>query len=1050
MKEECPPDWENCEVIERNKEPAHHVSIPYPTRETAIKGDRSSYYKSLNGVWKFHRVQKPTDRPKDFFSPNFDVSQWVDLPVPSNWQLHGYGTPIYSNWRYPHSVRIKKRIPNIDHEYNPVGSYRTEFSIPKEWEGREVFIHFAGVKSAFYLWINDNQVGYSQGSMTPAEFHITRYLRSGTNILAVEVYRWSDGSYLEDQDMWRLSGIYREVFLYSVTKIHVRDYFAYCDFDENNEDALLRLRVKIKNFYQKPVHSHSLEVCLFDNKGKTVGNELLMRSIIDLKSAQERTFEIQEEVTKPKKWSAETPYLYKILLFLRNPLNKILEVHSCNFGFRKVEIKKAQIYLNGRSILLKGVNRHDFDPLNGNTVPYDRMIQDLKLFKQNNINALRTSHYPADPRLYDLCDQFGIYVLDEANVETHGFGGTVPGTIPMIFKAAAIDRMVRMVERDKNHPCIFMWSLGNESGFNDDIHSSMKEYALQVDPSRPIHYEGDYKLVVSDVFSRMYFSPQQVEKIGQLADVRLSFIPLPFSKKIPSYKYRDKPFLLCEYAHAMGNSLGNFKKFWDVFERYPNCVGGFIWDFVDQGIEQVTDDGKKFWAYGGDFGDEPNDSTFCLNGIVRPDRTPNPALYEVKKVYQNVQVFPVDLPQGKVRIQNKYKFLALDELLEARWKFTENGEVVQEGTLRSLTIPPSSEQEYVIPIKKPEYLPNYEYHLMLEFLLKEDQIWAKKGHILAWVQFKVLSTVSTSKRVLNEEGTELIITDDDHKVQIGNSNFSLIIGRDSGVIEFYKYRNKVLITSELAPNFWRAPTDNDVGIFLFYPILKKILRNFAFWKEASQKRKVIRFSIQHFSPNLATINVVFKIPKGKTKYESSIIINGKGEILIENKFRPKKDLIRFGMQTTIPSEFEDITWFGKGPHETYIDREKGAWIDIHHKNIEEFIHDYVHPQENANRTNVRWFTLLNKKGFGLRVEDMSGTLLNFSAWPYTMEDLEVAKHIHELPLRPFITLNIDYKQQGVGGDIPAVARLHEEFKLKKNQIYHYSFKISPVISRNQA
>ncbi|UCE14914.1 MAG: DUF4981 domain-containing protein, partial [Candidatus Heimdallarchaeota archaeon] len=407
--------------------------------------------------------------------------------------------------------------------------------------------------------------------------------------------------------------------------------------------------------------------------------------------------------------------------------------------------------------------------------------------------------------------------------------------------------------------------------------------------------------------------------------------------------------------------------------------------------------------------------------------------------------FPVNLQQGKVRIQNKYKFLALDELLEARWELTENGKVVQEGALPPLTIAPSSEQEYIIPFKKREYLPDSEYHLQIKFLLKADQIWAKKGYILAWVQFRVFSTLLTSKSVLNEEGPELIITDDNHKVQIGNSNFSLIIGRDSGAIEYFKYRNKKLITSELAPNFWRAPIDNDVGLFLFYPILKKILRNFTFWKGASRKRKVIRFSIQHSSPNLAIVNVTFKIYKGKTKYESCITINGNGEILVENSFSPKKDLIRFGMQTTVPSEFDDITWFGKGPHETYIDRETGAWTGIHHKTIEEFIHDYVHPQENANRTNVRWFTLQNEDGIGLRVEAMSGALLNFSVWPYTMEDLETARHIHELPRRPFITMNIDYKQRGVGGDIPAVAQLHEEFKLKKNQIYHYSFKISPVL-----
>ncbi|MCP4762424.1 MAG: beta-galactosidase, partial [archaeon] len=600
-------DWEIPEMIGKNKEPAHNTLISYPNSEIALENDdnKSPFFLNLNGKWKFNWVKKPADRPIDFFKKDYDVKNWDELKVPSNWQMHGYGIPIYTNITYPYSIGTEE-IPSIDHEYNPVGSYRRDFKVPKDWisEKREIFIHFAGVKSAFYIWINGKKVGYSQGSMTPAEFNITKFLNKGKNILSVEVYRWSDGSYLEDQDMWRLSGIYRDVFLYATPKLHLRDFFAICDFDSTYSDAILKIAAKVKNYGEKPFKSYKIEVSLLDSENGIISNDPLMEANLDVNSGEECVINLQSEVKNPNKWSAETPYLYKLVLSLKDPEENVIEAEICNFGFRKVELKNEQIYINGKSIIFKGVNRHDHHPDHGRAVPLESMIEDIKIFKKNNINAVRTSHYPNHPTFYDLCDQYGIYVLDECNIESHGLRKILPNSLPE-WTNACLDRMTSMVERDKNHPCIFMWSLGNEAGTGDNF-IKMKASALEIDHTRPIHYEGDYNFEYSDIYSVMYASPQGVEKVGQ----KKSGFALTKFKNVKRDLYEGKPYLLCEYAHAMGNSLGNFQKFMDIFEKYDNCIGGFIWDYVDQGLRKTSDDGEEFWAYGGDYGDEPHSGSF--------------------------------------------------------------------------------------------------------------------------------------------------------------------------------------------------------------------------------------------------------------------------------------------------------------------------------------------------------------------------------------------------------------------------------------------------------
>ncbi|MFX1278129.1 MAG: glycoside hydrolase family 2 TIM barrel-domain containing protein [Promethearchaeota archaeon] len=1024
-------DWENAEIIGQNKEPAHNTFIPYLDMESALKGVRedSIYYQSLNGSWRFHWVKKPEDRPINFFKIDYDVDNWEEISVPSNWQMHGYGIPIYLNIRYPRSVR-KKNIPKISHEYNPVGSYRTEFIIPNNWNNREVFIHFDGVKSAFYIWVNGEKVGYSQGSMTPSEFNITRYLREGVNILAVEVYRWSDGSYLEDQDMWRLSGIYRDVYLFSTQKVHIRDFYAYCIFDEQFKDAQLKNRIKMRNYGSTNIDNLTVEISLLDENQNYDYENIIAVEKFYLEGNTEKTIEFETIIKNPKKWSAENPNLYDLCISLKDSNDNIIEVGTCKFGFRQIEIREdGGFYINNQPIKFKGVNRHEHDPNHGRAVPFSRMFQDIKLLKQNNINAVRTSHYPDHPKWYELCDQYGIYIIDECNLESHELRDILPKSDPLWTKAC-IDRMISMVERDKNHPCIIMWSLGNEAGMGENF-KKMKEAALNIDGTRPIHYEQDYNNEVSDVFSYMYYPSYLLERMIKNREYGL----WTSRKKLPEGTV--KPYMLCEYAHAMGNSLGNFQEYWDVFEKYPNALGGFIWDFIDQGLRKTTDDGVEFWAYGGDFGDNPNDRNFCLNGIVMADRTPNPSLFEVKKVYQNVKIDPVDLIKGKVNISNKYSFQSVD-FLEAEWELTANGLPIQKGNIGKLNIKPKETQEIIIPFKTPEILFNTEYHLKILFLLAEDTPWANKGYTMAWDQFKMPFDFINQPNIKLVELDDIEIEESSDKLVLQGKNFNVSIGKDSGVIESYSFKDMDLLRTPLVPNFWRAPTDNDLGSVDFRnkPIVE-INKN---WREASKTRVITNFIFEPVNSKVIKVSVEFKVVNADEPLKITYYIYGNGHIIVKNQFIPSKQMIRFGMQTSLPKELEKMTWYGRGPYETMLDRKTGAMIGVYSDIVENLIHPYARPQENGNKTDVRWVAMTNEEEtLGLLITDIGGTYLSISAWPYTMEDLESVSHNHQLPRRESITFNIDYKQQGVGGDVPAMLMLHRKYRLEAKKYFEYTF-----------
>jgi beta-galactosidase len=1022
-------EWEDPKIFGINKEPSHNTLIPYKSIISALNSSKKSeFIQSLNGKWKFNWVRKPADRPKRFYKKDFSTELWDEIGVPSNWQMKGYGTPIYTNIKYPYSINTEE-IPGIDHKYNPVGSYQTRFKIPEEWREREIFIHFRGVKSAFYLWINGEKVGYSQGSMTPAEFNITKYVNSSDNIIAVEVYRWSDGSYLEDQDMWRLSGIYRDVFLFATPKIHIRDFYVSSELDKRYKDALLNIKVKIRNYSDSDSDNYTLGVRLLAPNQSENSKNFLEQSF-DITKCSEITLELSTKISNPMKWTCETPHLYDLIFLLYDSGDNIIEVEHNKFGFRKIELKEdGGLYINGKSVILKGVNRHEHDPDEGRTVSLKRMEEDIKLVKRNNINAIRTSHYPNHPHFYDLCDQYGIYVIDECNLESHGLRDHLPDDDPL-WLDACLDRMRNMVERDKNHPCIIIWSLGNEAGFGD-VFASMKETTLKRDTTRPIHYEGDYYNKITDIISYMYYPPKTLKRLAK------GFLR----------KDETRPVMLCEYAHAMGNSLGNFKEYIDIFKKKSNCIGGFIWDLIDQGIRKHTKSGEEFWAYGGDFGDEPNDKNYCINGIVMPDRKPNPSLFEVKKNYQDITVFEKDLINGEVEIYNEYRFISL-ESISLHWELTENGKIIETGDIASLEIAPLERKIIHLQITRPVLQPSAEYHLKIIFKLKEDKKWAKRGHIVAWEQFKVPYDVPKALPLSIDEMRSLETINNETNVYIRGENFKVKIGKKSGAIEAFEYQNEELIQRAIVPNFWRAPIDNDLGIIdEDLADFDKESSNIDYsWKSVGEKRILKELKIEDLRPQVQKVTAVFDIPNSNKDLLLIYTVYGDGKILISSNFTPNKEMIRFGMQMGISNKYNQATWFGRGPHETMEDRKHGAAVGIYSKNVENLIHNYVKPQENGNRSDIRWVIFTDENGEGIQISSMEENYLNFSAWPYTLEDLETASHIHELPHRKSITVNIDYKQKGVGGDLPGIPSVHRKYKLKGKKPYSLSFLLTPGIN----
>ena len=1042
-------DWENEQVIGINKEAPHSHYIPYlsVSQSTADVAVNSPYYLSLNGKWKFNWVKQPNLRPVDFYKNDYDVRAWDEIDVPSCWEMKGYGTPIYTNVTYPYERNPPKIIGNPPPNYtankepDPVGSYRREFSLPEDWAGKEIIIHFDGVMSAFYLWVNGQKVGYSEGSMTPAEFDVTRYLKAGVNNVSAEVYRWSDGSYLEDQDFWRLSGIYRDVFLYAVPKIHLWDYSLKTTFNDDLTKANLNIDLKFRN--DGGSGSNICDVYLSKyGQIPDVKNPLVSIPVKQVSAKNGLSISKSVEIDKPLLWSAEIPNLYQVTFILKDGTGKTNEVISTPFGFRKIEIRDQQLWVNGKNILIKGVNRHEHDPFNGRYVSLDVMKRDVELFKQFNINTVRTSHYPNHPDFYKLCDIYGVYVIDEANVESHGMGyGDASLAKNPLWQKAHIDRVVRMVERDKNHPSVIIWSMGNEAGGGINFAAS-RDAIKELDAERPVHYERNNE--VADIESTMYPALDRLEQAGKKDDPR--------------------PFLMCEYAHAMGNAVGNLKEYWEVINSYKRLIGGCIWDWVDQGLAKPVPgkEGEYFFAYGGDFGDQPNDGNFCINGLTTPDRQITPKMHEVKKIYQNIQIMPADLSAGKIKVTNDNYFINLGQY-DLSWNLEQDGTIIQAGSLSSPEIAPGSSQEISIPVSRIDPVPGAEYFINVMFTLKKDELWAKRGHIVASEQMKFPVEVAQAKETSLDEMPALNMTEEGDNVMVSGKEFSMNFSKTAGTITSLEYFNTKIFDSDAiirrgfgrggfgggqqAPqityariggpmvNLYRAPVDNDARS------RGRTTGSIELW---NLKGEVTAFNVQKLNDKSVEVKIDMKStePSGySVTTNTTYTVYGNGRIDIATTFLPDEanwPLPKLGFIFSLKDGFENVEYYGAGPFENYVDRKTAAFIGRYKTTADEMFVPYVRTQDCGNRTDVRWFTITNHNGYGLMVT--APNLMNFSALHYSPIDLNNADHPYELTRRNETVLTVDLAGCGLGNGSCGPPPLDRYLLKTTKAIFRYSIR----------
>ncbi len=993
--QEAVPDWENPAVFAINKEPPRASFFAFETRSLALDRDpaRSAHYQLLNGRWKFHWAPKPADRPLDFFMEGFDDSGWAEIPVPGNWELYGFGVPIYLNIQYP----FERNPPYIRHDDNPVGSYRTRFTIPDDWSTRRTFLHFGAVRSAMYVWVNGRRVGYSQGSKTPAEFDITDYVRMGSNLLAVEVYRWSDGSYLEDQDFWRLSGIDRDVYLSARPRLHIRDVGVVADLDSTFTDGRLNVSVEVENRGAGTSPVHGLRVELLDSTGTAVVSMADDGRRVRVDLGTRRAFDFQATVARPARWTAETPSLYTALVSLLDASGRTVEVVPIRVGFRHVDVRDGLLQVNGVPIVIKGVNRHEHDPVTGHYVTEASMRRDIELMKQLNINAVRTSHYPDDPLWYDLADEYGLYLVDEANIESHGMGYRLDQTLGNnpAWEAAHLDRAVRMVERDKNHPSVIIWSMGNEAGNGINFYMNYRWIKAR-DPTRPVQYERAGLEWNTDIYVPMYPSPERLIEYAE--------------------GHHDRPLIMCEYAHAMGNSVGNFADYWAIIDRYPNLQGGFIWDWVDQGLRTRNAKGQLIWAYGGDFGPPgtPSDGNFNINGIVQPDRIPNPSAYEVKHVYRYLRAAPVDLAAGVLEVTNAYDFRRTDDV-RVRWTVLADGIPVDSGVaVESLPLDPGEHMRITVPFRPVTPAPGVEYHLNLSFQQTRARFLVPAGHEIAFEQFRLPSTQPVSpldpralSRVSRERRGDTTVVRGDH--------FAVRFDGTTGTLTSYRYRGRELIQQGPVPNFWRAPVDNDFGA--------ELQRKLRVWLDPVAHGVLQGVDVRGPSDGRVTVTIHMLLPTVSARYTTMYTVLGSGDVIVENRFEPLgqnsiPNMFRFGMTLVAPPELSRVEWYGRGPGESYWDRNGAALVGRYAGTVSEQYFPYVRPQESGNKTDIRWLALTDGRGTGLLF--VGDTLLSMSALHYSMADLDpglekTQTHSAELVARPEVYVNVDHRQMGVGG-----------------------------------
>ncbi|MEI7832937.1 MAG: glycoside hydrolase family 2 TIM barrel-domain containing protein, partial [bacterium] len=894
-------DWENPQVTHRNRLPGRAYTFPYPDVATALSGEcgASAWFLSLNGQWKFHFAPSPAEAPEGFYAGDYPDGAWDELVVPGCWQMHGYGHPHYTNFQYPFPVD-PPRVPTE----NPTGSYRREFLLPEAWEMQSVRLRFEGVDSAFYVWVNGQQVGFSKGSRIPAEFDITEFLLPGSNSLAVQVYQWSDGSYVEDQDMWWLSGIFRDVYLLAIPAVHVNDVTVRTTFDAAYRDATLSVSVEIQ---QRDAGEYRLQARLLDADQRAVAEQTVPVSGAGIS--------LTLPVAAPKAWTAETPNLYTLLVSLLDNRGEMLETTPVRVGFRQIEIKDGVLCVNGAPIKFKGVNRHEHHPDLGRTIQLETMVQDILLMKRHNINGVRTSHYPDDPRWYDLCDEYGIYLIDECDLETHGFclikdwHGN-PAFEPA-WESACVDRMERMVLRDKNHPSVIFWSLGNEANFGIN-HKKMAARTRELDPTRPIHYEGDRFAETTDIFSTMYSDVNYITNVGK-GDVEKVWD----AEKCPDMTRLTKiPFVLCEYAHAMGNGHGGLKEYWETIYTYPRLSGGFIWEWIDHGIRKHTADGTEYFGYGGDFGDEPNDGNFICDGLVFPDRIPSPGLIEYKKIIEPVNVEAVDLAKGVVTLINRYDFRTLDGLVLG-WSISADGKVLQSGAVTLPKLAAHASALLTLPYSLPIPTPGTTYLLTLSFTLKHDELWANSGFEVAWAQFTLpVSAPAPVKALCTMPAIK--VTESTTAITVTGADFALTFDRVRAIITGWQSQGQELLLAGPQLNFWRAITDND-------RIWEKSWRDAGLYRLQHRVDSIECALLANGKAVRVQANVRIAPPVADRAFlcTYTYTIYGSGDLLLEVTGTPQgiwpETLPRIGLQMTLPLSLRRVAWDGRGPGESYVD-----------------------------------------------------------------------------------------------------------------------------------
>ncbi|KOH43246.1 glycoside hydrolase family 2 TIM barrel-domain containing protein [Sunxiuqinia dokdonensis] len=1037
FEEPNPKPWEDPEIVQINKEAPRAHYIPYATAEQAIADEKweSPMLLSLNGTWQFHLAQNPGERPYWFFKNDYDTRDWDEIKVPSNWEVEGFDYPIYTNVKYPHA----KTPPLIQDHYNPVGSYKRTFTIPSDWKEKDIILHFGAASSAINVWVNEEFVGYSEDSKTPAEFNITPKLKGGKNTLAVEIFRWSDASYLEDQDFWRMSGMTRDVFLMARNKQNIHDFRVTAGLDENYQHGTFALDVELRNS-SDAAQQVTLQAELFDGATTVKSFE----QAIELANPSE-TVSFEETFADVKKWSAEHPNLYLLLLTLKDEAGNTIEVLRQDVGFRTVEIKNAQLMVNGKPIYVKGVNLHEHHDVNGHVVDKETMLKDIEIMKTHNINTVRTSHYPQPELWYKLCSQYGLYVIDEANIESHGMGyGEESLAKDPVWGTAHLDRTKNMFERDKNQPSIIIWSLGNEAG-NGVNFMATYNYLKEQDSTRPVQYEQAHGGENTDINCPMYARIEHMEN---------------YAKSNPS-----KPMIQCEYAHAMGNSVGNLQDYWHVIEHYDVLQGGCIWDWVDQGLLTTNDEGEEFWAYGGDFGPDtvPSDGNFCNNGLVDPDRGIKPHLLEVKKVYQNIGFTPVNLKKGTVEIENKYTFTNLSEL-DISWSIMEDGQTIKEGKLVNFELTPGARLEVDLDYSI-DPAPGTEYFLNFSAKTKAAQGLVPANYELAAEQIVLASFIpllieAPRYRPVQKTDTSdfpsMTASETDSEITIQGEGFSLTFNKEAGVLSSFQSGETELLKEGPIPNFWRAPIDNDYG--------NGLDQRSRVWRKAGENRKVNSVKLTKKAANQVVVDFKFDLTNEQGEkiadYSSSYTVYGSGDVVVNNQFEMTKDelpeIVRMGMNLQMPRQFDQMSWFGRGPHESYEDRKTSAFVGKYSGSVADQYWAYLRPQENGNKTDVRWMTITNDAGNGLLF--VGQPFLSVSAHHNIMEDFEspgrtdgrqiegvevVNRHTTDVKPRDLTSVNIDYKQMGVGGDNSWGAWTHEQYRLTKRS-YSYSFRMRPM------